>query len=141
MLRLFLIILTISILGFSNMLTANDVVKERKQLFRMSQQDIKSLYASIKSGDIHNIKNHALSLADWGSKMPAYFPKGSGGTTSDASEKIWEEFEEFKKAAKSFESAAISVVKAVETSDKNLIVSAASSVGNTCKSCHRKFKK
>ena len=141
MVRLFFMLLTIIILGFSNISIANDVVKERMKLFRMGQEDIKALYASIKSDNKEEVKLRAMSLAKWGAKIPSYFPEGSGGGISDASEKIWEDFVSFEKAAKTFELAAIAVVEVAETSDKDSVISAASSVGNSCKSCHLKFKK
>ena len=119
---------------------ATGVVKERMDSFKKSQQDIKALYASIRGGNLDEIKTYSMSLAEWAAVMPEYFPEGSGGGVSDASAKIWEDFDGFKEAAKKFEVAALSVVEAANLSDIDAIMAAASTVGDSCKSCHRKFK-
>ena len=119
---------------------ATGVVKERMDSFKKSQQDIKALYASIRGGNLDEIKTYSMSLAEWAAVMPEYFPEGSGGGVSDASAKIWEDFDGFKEAAKKFEVAALSVVEAANVSDIDAIMAAASTVGDSCKSCHRKFK-
>ena len=141
--RLFILFLTIAI-SFSVVSNATnntaDVINERKSFFKKSQQDIKGLYASIRSGNLDEIKTYSMSLAEWAAVMPEYFPEGSGGGVSDASAKIWEDFDGFKEAAKKFELAALSVVEAANLSDKDAIMAAASTVGDSCKSCHRKFK-
>ena len=141
--RLFILFLTIAI-SFSVVSNATnntvDVINERKSFFKKSQQDIKGLYASIRSGNLDEIKTYSMSLAEWAAVMPEYFPEGSGGGVSDASAKIWEDFDGFKEAAKKFELAAFSVVEAANLSEKDAIMAAASTVGDSCKSCHRKFK-
>ena len=119
---------------------ATGVVKERMDSFKKSQQDIKALYASIRGGNLDEIKTYSMSLAEWAAVMPEYFPEGSGGGVSDASAKIWEDFDGFKEAAKKFELAALAVVEAANLSDKDAIMASASTVGDSCKSCHRKFK-
>ena len=145
MIRVFLTLSTILMLGFSASSYAHKdatgIVKERMNLFKKSQQNIKALYSSIKSGESEDIKTNAVDLAKWGAVMPDYFPEGSGGGVSEASTEIWKDFEGFKDAAKTFELAALSVVDAVNQDDKEAIISGAKSVGNSCKSCHRKFRK
>ena len=144
MLRFFLTLLTTIMLILSTASYARGdaiaIVKERKDLFKKSQQDIKALYSSIRSGEFENVKLKAIALAKWGAVMPNYFPEGSDGGVSAASAEIWMDFEGFKNAANSFELAALSVVDAADQNDKEAIISAAKSVGNSCKSCHRKFK-
>ena len=144
MIRTLLTSLTTFILGFSAALyghvDATGIVKERMDLFKKSQQDIKALYASIRSDELEDIRTNALALAQWGAVMPDYFPEGSGGSVSEASAEIWNDFDGFKEAAKTFELAALSVVAPVDQDDKEAIISAAKSVGNSCKSCHKKFR-
>ena len=81
MLRFFLTLLTTIILIFSTASYAQEdaigIVKERKDLFKKSQQDIKALYSSIRSGELENVKTKAIELAKWGAVMPNYFPEGS----------------------------------------------------------------
>ena len=141
--RLFILFITIAI-SFSVVSNATnnaaDVINERKNFFKKSQQDIKGLYASIRSGNLDEIKTYSMSLAEWAAVMPEYFPEGSGSGVSDALATIWEDFDGFKDAAKKFELAALSVVEAANISDKDAIMAAASTVGDSCKSCHRKFK-
>ena len=56
MIRIFLTLLTTLILGFPAASYAHkdatDIVKERMDLFKKSQQDIKALYASIRSDEL-----------------------------------------------------------------------------------------
>jgi len=141
--RLFIFFFTITV-SFSVVSNATnntaDVINERKSFFKKSQQDIKGLYASIRSGNLDEIKAYSMSLAEWAAVMPEYFPEGSGGGGSDASAKIWKDFDGFKEAAKKFELAALSVVEAANLSEKDAIMAAASTVSDSCKSCHRKFK-
>jgi cytochrome c556 len=144
MIRIFLTLITTLILVFSASSYAHKdatgIVKERMDLFKKSQQDIKALYASIRSDELGDIRTNALALAQWGAVMPDYFPEGSGGGVSEASSEIWKNFDGFKDAAKTFELAALSVVAAVDQGDKGAIISTAKSVGDSCKSCHRKFR-
>ncbi len=144
MIRIFLTLLTTLILVFSASSYAHkdatSIVKERMDLFKKSQQDIKALYASIRSDELGDIRTNAVALAQWGAVMPDYFPEGSGGGMSEASSEIWKNFDGFKDAAKTFELAALSVVAAVDQGDKGAIISTAKSVGDSCKSCHRKFR-
>ena len=144
MLRFFLTLLTTIMLIFSTASYAQEdaigIVKERKDLFKKSQQDIKALYSSIRSGELENVKTKAIALAKWGAVMPNYFPEGSGGGVSEASAEIWKDFEAFKEAANSFELFALSVVDATDQNVEEAIISAAKSVSNSCKSCHRKFR-
>ena len=144
MIRIFLTLLTTLILGFSAASYAHKdatgIVKERMDLFKKSQQDIKALYASIRSDELEDIRTNAVALAQWGAVMPDYFPEGSGGGVSEASSEIRKNFDGFKDAAKTFELAALSVVAAVDQGDKGAIFSTAKSVGDSCKSCHRKFR-
>ena len=141
--RLFILFLTIAI-SFSVVSNATnntaEIINERKSFFKESQQDIKALYASIRGRNLDEIKTYSMSLAEWAAVMPEYFPEGSGGGVSDASAKIWEDFDGFKEAAKKFEVAALSVAEAANLSDIDAIMAAASTVGDSCKSCHRKFK-
>ncbi|MEK9532250.1 MAG: cytochrome c, partial [Alphaproteobacteria bacterium] len=122
MIRIFLTLLTTLILGFPAASYAHKdatgIVKERMDLFKKSQQDIKALYASIRSDELEDIRTNAVALAQWGAVMPDYFPEGSGGGVSAASAEIWKDFDGFKDAAKTFESAALSVVAAVDQGDK-----------------------
>ena len=142
--RTFFILLTTLIMGFSVVSYAHKdatgIVKERMDLFKKSQQDIKGLYSAIKDERIEDIKMKSASLAEWGAVMPEYFPLGSGGGVSDASSKIWDDFDSFKESAKIFELAALSVIEAANQNDMEAIMNSAKSVGNSCKSCHRKFK-
>ena len=120
---------------------ATGIVKERMDLFSKSEKDIKALFAAIKNSDMEKISIYGQSLADWAEVMPDYFPEGSNVGVSDASDKIWGDFDGFKQAAAEFQAASISVVEAAKLSNIEAIMAAASSVGKSCKSCHTKFKK
>ena len=119
---------------------AKGVVKERMANFKMSKKMMQTIHKSIQNEDFVTIEKSATTLHNWSKEMIKYFPEGSGGGVSDASAKIWKDFDGFKEAAKKFELAALSVVEVANLSDKDAIMAAASTVGDSCKSCHRKFK-
>ena len=142
--RLFIFFLTIAI-SFSVVSNATnntaDVINERKSFFKKSQQDIKSLYASIRSGNSDDIKTYSVSLAEWAAVMPEYFPEGSGGGVSDASAKIWEDFDGFKAAAQTHATATQGIIDAAKAEDMTALTAAFRATADTCGGCHKVFKK
>ena len=72
--------------------------------------------------------------------MPNYFPVGSDLKPSEASPKIWSDFEGFKAAAQLNWKATISLAKAAATTDRNSVITAFRETAESCKSCHKMYR-
>ena len=67
---------------------ATGIVKQRMDAFKTSQKQLKSIVAAARAEDFDTIENLAESLAEWGRKMPEYFPAGSDSAPSEAAPAI-----------------------------------------------------
>jgi len=70
--------------------------------------------------------------------MTSYFPEGS--ESSGARDEIWFEFETFTGLAQKNREAALALVSAAESQDRQAIQQAVQTLGASCKSCHSRFK-
>ena len=119
---------------------APDIVKERMDRFSEAKNQLKQIKKALSEGDFSTVQNTASSLRDWARVMPDYFPEGSGMAPSEASPRIWEEFEAFKGAAKNHENAATKLMEAADSGNKDISISAFKTLAGTCSSCHRQFR-
>ena len=119
---------------------ASGIVKERMDRFSNAKDQLKQIKKALSADDFATVLNTASSLREWASVMPDYFPEGSGMAPSEASPRIWEEFESFKVAAKNHEEAAIMLMEAADANDKDTSISAFKALAGTCSSCHRQFR-
>ena len=138
------IALTIATLGgLSSALAhsgAKGIVKERMDMFKKSQKNLKAIKSHIQSEDYRSIAKLADEIREWAVKMPEYFPDGSDIKPSEASPKIWEDFSGFKSAAMKNETATKKLIAAAEAGDQTAVVEGFKAVASSCKSCHQSFK-
>ena len=87
-----------------------------------------------------SVKPLAEEMRDWAIKMPDYFPYGSGGKPSEASPKIWTDFENFQRLSKANQDAAATLISAAATGDSNAAIVAFKKTAATCKSCHKTYR-
>ena len=78
---------------------ATGIVKERMDMFKKNQDNLKAIKAHIGSEDYGSIVQLADEIRAWAVKMPDYFPEGSNEKPSEASPRIWTDFDGFKNAA------------------------------------------
>ena len=78
---------------------ATGIVKERMDMFKRSQKNLKAIKSHIRAEDYGSIAKLADEIREWAVKMPEYFPEGSNVKPSEASPNIWEDFSGFKRAA------------------------------------------
>ena len=119
---------------------ATGIVKERMDMFKKNQNNLKVIKSHIRSEDYDSIIKLADEIRDWAVKMPEYFPEGSNNKPSEASPAIWADFGGFKDAALKNEKAAEKLVAAAQAEDQNEVVNSFKAVAASCKSCHQSYK-
>jgi cytochrome c556 len=138
------IALTIATLGgFGSALAhsgATGIVKERMDMFKRSQKNLKAIKSHIRAEDYGSLAKLADEIREWAIKMPEYFPEGSNIKPSEASPKIWEDFSGFKRAAMKNETATKRLIAAAEAGDQTAVVEGFKAVASSCKSCHQSYK-
>lgn len=81
---------------------------------------------------------HANALADLASVTDTLFPEGSG--SHEATQKIWEEPEEFAARVSAFKKAAAELKEVVDSGRDEDLMAAVRSVGQACKACHDDYR-
>ena len=119
---------------------ATGIVKERMDMFKKNQDNLKAIKSHIRSGDYESIVKLADEIRDWAVKMPEYFPEGSNEKPSEASPAIWTDFDGFKDAAMKNETAATQLISAAKAGDQKAVVDGFKAVAASCKSCHQSYK-
>ena len=119
---------------------ATGIVKERMDYFKASSSNLKKIRAYISNENYASIIPLANSIASWSAKMPDYFPKGSNINPSEASPKIWSDFEGFTVAAQLNWEATISLAKVAEMGDRDAVINAFKDTVASCKSCHKTYR-
>lgn len=119
---------------------ATGIVKERMDAFKASQTHLKSAVKAAKTDNFDETQKLARLLADWGAKMPEYFPAGSDTMPSEAAPTIWSDPEGFKRAATQFADAANQLASASAAKNKEAVFASIKQVGASCKSCHRVYR-
>ena len=119
---------------------ATGIVKERMDMFKKNQGNLKAIKSHIGSEDYESIVNLADEIRDWAVKMPEYFPEGSNEKPSEASPAIWTDFVGFENAAIKNETAAKQLIAAAKAEDQKAVVDGFKAVAASCKSCHQSYK-
>ena len=119
---------------------ATGIVKERMDMFKKNQKNLKAIKSHIRGKDYDSIAKLANEIRVWAAKMPEYFPEGSDVKPSEASPKIWEDFSGFKRAAMKNETATKKLIAAAEAGDQTAVVDGFKAVASSCKSCHQSYK-
>ena len=119
---------------------ATGIVKERMDYFKASQENLKKIRTHIRNESYPSIIPLANSIASWSAKMSDYFPVGSDIKPSEASPKIWSDFEGFTAAAQLNWKATVSLAKAAKIGDRASIITAFRETAESCKSCHKTYR-
>ena len=120
---------------------ASGIIKERMDKFTSSKSQLKQIKAALIAKDFEIVTNSAADLRDWARVIPDYFPEGSGMPPSEASPRIWEEFDSFIATAKNHEIAAINLMNAAKAAQEAEAIEAFRVLAGTCSACHQKFRK
>ena len=119
---------------------ATGIVKERMDMFKKNQNNLKAIKSHIGSKDYGSIIKLADEIRDWAVNMPEYFPEGSNKKPSEASPAILLDFNGFKNAAMKNEAAAMQLIAAAKAEDQKAVVGGFKAVAASCKSCHQSYK-
>ena len=119
---------------------AQGIVKERMDMFKKNQNNLKAIKSHIRSGDYGSIIKLSDEIRDWAVKMTEYFPEGSNEKPSEASPAIWTDFGGFKNAAMKNETAAKQLIAAAKSEDQKAVIDGFKAVAASCKSCHKSYK-
>ena len=119
---------------------ATGIVKERMEMFKKNQNNLKAIKSYIRSEEYRSIIKLADEIRHWAVKMPEYFPEGSDEKPSEASPAIWTDFDGFKNAAMKNETAAKQLIAAANAEDQKAVVNGFKAVAASCKSCHQLYK-
>ena len=119
---------------------ATGIVKERMDRFSQNQENLKQMKSLLKNGDLTSIAPLALEIRDWAIEMHEYFPEGTDGKPSEASTKIWEDFDGFKLAAKANAEAADSLYNAALSGNKKDVLKSLKETASACSGCHKVYR-
>ena len=117
-----------------------DVISERKAGFKGNVAAMKKIQAAIGSGDLAAVREGALAIADWSSRMTDYFPEGSDTGDTKARAEIWFDFEDFTARAGNAEKAALTLASFAEAGQQDQLMDGLKTLSGTCKACHSSYK-
>ena len=120
---------------------ATGIVKERMDKFGETRGHMKAIYGLLKAEKLDEVVAHADGIHQWSLEMADYFPAGSNDAPSDALDAIWEKPAAFAAAIADHQDAASMLKEAALAGDISAANSAFKTLGGTCSSCHRQFKK
>jgi len=86
-----------------------------------------------------DLASHARAMDDIAKTLPDLFPKGTQ-KDSEAKKEIWENWDDFLAACKTFEEATGALVEATKKHDLAAAKTAYEKVGSSCGGCHDKFR-
>jgi len=84
---------------------------------------------------------HARNIERSGMLIVKAFQKEAMEEDSTALPKIWKEFDMFKAKAEDMVEAAGALAKAADSGDQGKIMGAMKGLGDTCKGCHKEYRK
>jgi cytochrome c556 len=120
--------------------------RERHQRFETIGRAFKGVQDQIrrKPVNVAAVRNTTAVLATLASRTKEWFPAGSGprdGVTTDALPAAWTDRAELNRQADLFAAASRNLAAAADGGDVARIQAAIRATGETCKSCHDRFRK
>lgn len=142
------------ILGISLLSTVNaeavkpeDVVKYRQAAYTVIGWNFKPIGAMVKGEapfDAAAVARHAQYVELMSQALLEGFPKGSGPDAvkkTEAKAEIWSKWDKFEADMKDFHQQAAKLTEVSKGGDEALIKAQFAKTYETCKSCHKEFKK
>ena len=88
-----------------------------------------------------HLQMHTEALARLARDIALLFPEGTGAGKTDAKPEIWEDWSDFEARAAESRQAAQALLDAVQSGDAGAIDTRFGELTQTCKACHRPFRK
>lgn len=128
--------------GLSISAASADVIKERRDNFKINKESMKLMKEAIPAGDTATIAERARIVASWSARMVEYFPSGSDTGDTKARPIIWSQFDKFTTLAGNAEAAALELAALADGgAEPKELGAGLGKLGASCKSCHMNFKK
>lgn len=119
--------------------------QERHENFEAIGKAFKTIGDELKKDapDLAAIKAQTAKINGFAPQVKDWFPAGSGpqdGVKTDALAAIWQQPDEFGKAAARFGEAATALDAAAQSGDLAAVRGAVAPLGAACKGCHERFR-
>ena len=88
-----------------------------------------------------HLQMHTEALARLARDIALLFPEGTGAGKTDAKPEIWEDWSDFEARAAESRQAAQALLDAVQSGDAGAIDTRFGELTQTCKACHKPFRK
>ena len=122
---------------------AKGIVKQRMQLMKSYAASMKAINVELRDMASVNyilINAEANKIAESSQTIMELFPPGSGAGVSEASPKIWQTPEDFKKIIEDLKQAARKLAQSTGLGVPKLVIENFRALGGTCKNCHQKYR-
>jgi len=119
------------------------VVEYRQSMMKANGAHLSAAF-SIASGNVPykaDLAEHARALEAINRDLARLFPAGSKVGDSNALDDIWKKNDEFKKRAAAAAKSSEALAKAVAAGDAKAQQARLEELGNSCRDCHRDFRK
>ena len=120
---------------------ASGIVKERMDNFGHARSQMKQINAALRGGDLPAVAEITSQMMAWADQMADAFPEGSDKAPSQASPAIWQDTAGFAAAIARYDAAIDGLHKAASAPDDAAAMAGFKTLGATCKSCHRAYRK
>ena len=122
---------------------ATGVVKERMELMKRQQKDMKLIGDMAKSKttfDAGKAAEAARDISVTAKQIHELFPEGSGGHPSDAKPTVWTDWDAFTEKAKALDLSADALAAALDDPAGADWKGAFQKLTDACKACHQTFR-
>ncbi len=138
---LLVIVLTVAAIAHNG---ASGIVKERMDLMSSIGKAMKTIGTMIKGTTAYDAglaEKAAVAISNHAEKITSLFPADDPGELSEALPAVWESWDEFETMSDTLKTEAnkLAIFASTSVSGSEITVQFLA-VGNTCKSCHEKFR-
>ena len=139
-LKIFIIILSLSFPFSASAQTVEEIIKGRKAMFSENYQNGKKISILLKSNKIEEAKPLMKKISDNYIKLLDYFPENTKeGFKTEALPSIWENKNEFNALMQKASDDMIKLAKAIDTAE-DLKAAQKELMWGNCSSCHNRFR-
>ena len=139
-LKIFIIILSLSFSLSANAQTVEEIIKGRKALFSKNYSTAKRVQTFASKGDFVKASSLMKEMSENYLTLLEYFPDNTKeGFKTEALPIIWENKDEFNSLMKKSSTDMIELAKVIESSD-DVRASLQKFMWSNCKACHSKFR-
>ena len=129
--------------GSFGSISAEEAIKKRIEMFKLSKENIKKLRTLIRSGEVGDL-NHLVEFhVRWSEEMHLLFPPESQASISngsDASSDIWKHNVRFENSIGQYKLNSIKLKKAAQSGNVESINKSFEGLVGACKGCHKQFR-